>query len=379
MAAPSLPGSRRRAGSGRPAEAPPAGKPSAKSPKPGGKKPTAANSSAFHYFSNRNLIPACKQDKDRIHKECDTEEGKERSKVSHKNAKLDERHATSSAVRVMKLRMINAVRAIDKLGKVRSGYKASSANQWMEDHCQGLWNKPGGTRKDGTSNTEEFKEQIQEKVDEAITQLQNVQGQVLDKMRNFPMNYFKAHGTEVLEGAAQKASQRIAVARFPLLAQLLARASFWETAGTLLGNVAGAVVTGDMEKQYEALEKLLEEARQKLEEYQRLLKSGLEDAMASMMAALAMANPCIKARKCLLVPYKDSDKTAKGNGCCPGQTGHHVLPDAMFKRYEPETDPQTQKTDMKAQGPRKCWEKYKHGDAPTICLEGTTNRVTNGS
>ena len=101
--------------------------------------------------------------------------------------------------------------------------------------------------------------------------------------------------------------------------------------------------------------------------------------MASTQAGIAYANPCIKARKCMLLPYKDTDKTAQGNGCCPGQTGHHVLPGAMFYNYAPETHPKTGKVSMKKAGQRDCWKKYKHGDAPTICLEGTTNRATNGS
>ena len=41
-----------------------------------------------------------------------------------------------------------------------------------------------------------------------------------------------------------------------------------------------------------------------------------------------------------------------GDGCCPGQTGHHVIPDEAAKD---------------------ACSKYSHGGAPTICVEGTTN------
>ena len=81
---------------------------------------------------------------------------------------------------------------------------------------------------------------------------------------------------------------------------------------------------------------------------------------AAMMHGLSVANPCINARRCNLVKYddtNDSKKAAeKGKGCCPGQTGHHLLPSAMF------TD---------------CTPPYEESQAPTICAEGANN--SNGS
>jgi hypothetical protein len=50
--------------------------------------------------------------------------------------------------------------------------------------------------------------------------------------------------------------------------------------------------------------------------------------MASGMEILARLNPCTRARRCLLVPYGKTGSTSSlgGGGCCPGQTGHHVIP-----------------------------------------------------
>ncbi|CUI04617.1 hypothetical protein [Massilia antarctica] len=112
-----------------------------------------------------------------------------------------------------------------------------------------------------------------------------------------------------------------------------------------------------------------------------LTPGAMEDIMAATMASAAHADPCIKARKCLLIPYMDADKTAAGNGCCPGQTGHHLLPSAMFDQYAPELsgDKKTYKAKMKNDGRRPCWKDYDHNAALTICLEGTTNRSANGS
>lgn len=107
--------------------------------------------------------------------------------------------------------------------------------------------------------------------------------------------------------------------------------------------------------------------------------------VAAYMHNLSETNPCITARRCALIKFSDTkpkkpkpeselkaeiqtDKEAadrgatqlkgrehKDNGCCPGQTGHHLLPSAMFG---------------------KC-DAYKPGQAPTMCVEGANN--SNGS
>jgi hypothetical protein len=107
------------------------------------------------------------------------------------------------------------------------------------------------------------------------------------------------------------------------------------------------------------------------------------------MSLIAQVDPCLRARKCLLVPYKnaasdgskDEEESAKrtaetgkkttvksskaksqakhGGGCCPGQTGHHILPNAMVEG---------------AGCPG-----YDYDSAPTMCLEGAKNGPTHGS
>jgi hypothetical protein len=88
------------------------------------------------------------------------------------------------------------------------------------------------------------------------------------------------------------------------------------------------------------------------------------------MKGLSQANPCITARKCSLKPYKDTKsggaQARDGSGCCPGQTGHHVLPGAMFGVGD-DGKPNP--------GFKPCGEAYDHSAAPTICLEGADNRA----
>ena len=57
-------------------------------------------------------------------------------------------------------------------------------------------------------------------------------------------------------------------------------------------------------------------------------------------------DPCVKAKRCMLVPYKRQDNN-KG-GCCPGQTAHHIVPKHHFKDFPG----------------------YDDGDAPCVCVEG---------
>jgi hypothetical protein len=75
------------------------------------------------------------------------------------------------------------------------------------------------------------------------------------------------------------------------------------------------------------------------------------DAKASAYAAKVRQHPCAKARRCKLQPY---NKTKKGKGgCCPGQTGHHLIPKASFKNIT----------------------RYSKGAAPCICVEGASHSV----
>jgi hypothetical protein len=85
-------------------------------------------------------------------------------------------------------------------------------------------------------------------------------------------------------------------------------------------------------------------------------------AVADSQYLIAELNACVRARRCQLVPYNETTpalKAAKnGKGCCPGQTGHHLLPNEMFKDCPAYTQ-------------------QMHDMAPTVCAEGVNN--THGS
>lgn len=62
-------------------------------------------------------------------------------------------------------------------------------------------------------------------------------------------------------------------------------------------------------------------------------------------------NPCLRARKCMLVPKKERKTKGPKGECCPGQTGHHLIEGASFKGVSG-------------------WENYDYNAAPTVCCEG---------
>ena len=49
---------------------------------------------------------------------------------------------------------------------------------------------------------------------------------------------------------------------------------------------------------------------------------------AAVAEAEADASKCVQKARCYLRPYEPSGKQ---DGCCPGQTGHHIPPKACFK------------------------------------------------
>lgn len=77
---------------------------------------------------------------------------------------------------------------------------------------------------------------------------------------------------------------------------------------------------------------------------------------SSAMSLVAESNPCLRAMRCALQEYKNTDNGSenaknKEQSCCPGQSGHHIIPKS---------------SKMPA-----CWRGEQ--TAPVVCVEGVTN------
>lgn len=89
-------------------------------------------------------------------------------------------------------------------------------------------------------------------------------------------------------------------------------------------------------------------------------KNTARDLLANAQELQAMADPCLRARKCILNSKSNADRDKNNKdpktACCGSQTGHHLLHEAMFR----------------AKNGNNCTG-YKGEDAPTVCAEGTSH------
>jgi hypothetical protein len=99
-------------------------------------------------------------------------------------------------------------------------------------------------------------------------------------------------------------------------------------------------------------------------------------AAATKRTKLAAADPCASARRCRLFSYNATNTTKQDgiHGCCPAQTGDHVVPKSSFF-----------KTSFDAGDHMPGWEPnaageggYNMGKAPCMCLEGGSNTGSHG-
>ena len=221
--------------------------------------------------------------------------------------------------------------------------KSGGGWHWKDDHCDGLDFFPT------LDNAKEFLDDLESAYKDMFSQ-----EALLDKA--------KSELWEYLEGAAAKAT-----------AKVLAKAGLKQAAGSsvpLLGNIAMGLWTAydvyqavssidDLRKIYNEVVDYVETLKDKLPRLKDLLdkyknEGGSAKLMADVMDVVATVNPCTRARKCMLVPYKKKGsgnrkaETSTGAGCCGGQTGHHLIPGAMAERCP----------------------NYEHSIAPTVCVEG---------
>jgi hypothetical protein len=282
-----------------------------------------ANTALFPYISRPWLgSHACQREEDRINRAC----GREADESEYKKP------------------LRNRRRLFPTLPN-----RQQTPWHWTNDHCDGLQfanNSPAS--------------QVQEYMNNA----QNAYREVLNYLTD--MN---ALGQIMLE-YAQSAGLKIA-------AKILVKAGVKQAGGSavpLLGNIAMGlwtvwdVVTGigdineinrvvnEYAEQIRAAGKSATDLGNLLNRYRNLPPG---ESMANMMGdvqeAIAVLNPCTRARKCNLVPYDNkpggrrNEPSTRGRGCCPGQTGHHLIPGAMSERGG-------------------C-PGYNHGNAPTVCVE----------
>eukprot|EP01013_Petalomonas_cantuscygni_P043535 TRINITY_DN8280_c0_g2_i1.p1 TRINITY_DN8280_c0_g2~~TRINITY_DN8280_c0_g2_i1.p1 ORF type:complete len:412 (-),score=40.15 TRINITY_DN8280_c0_g2_i1:753-1988(-) len=86
-------------------------------------------------------------------------------------------------------------------------------------------------------------------------------------------------------------------------------------------------------------------------------------ADAMDMSRRTMAQDCLKARKCMLVPY---EPRSNEGACCPGHTGHHIVEaGSFFTVGRGGTSSANKRIKTSTQNTN-----YKAGKAPCVCVSG---------
>lgn len=271
---------------------------------------------------------------------------------------------------------------------IPKGKDNDKSGSWVLDHCGPLMLKPGLDQFDDW--LKDWKD-IDSLLANAKKELENT---VINKLEK-----------EISEYAAKKigklAARRALTGWIPFVGWVMTAYDVVSTGIELYETIP------EMKKELEELKNIsqkLDEAIHKFEKYKDKIKnfknlpeekqkSLANEMMAETQAAYAFSNRCLRARKCMLVPYNKTNalNSWEGKGCCPGQTGHHLLADTMFRdqektaatRKEWNNDPShrneegklTYKMPRNKYPTKECWGKYTEGEAPTICLEGKDNHT----
>lgn len=311
-----------------------------------------ANVISQKYRSVWEKDPKCAQDRNKVKENCKPKDPDKESNKKRKRKGL--------------LQKLTKVASLpDEMAKKALAYRKNINNSWLDDYCDGLWVKPTNQSRlfeDAKSEIKNFLAQDKWTLaQEAFSELM-----ALAKEQLSPWFLLRKGGGLALRSVLKEGGALVTGATGVGLVV---------SAGLTAWTIADVVETATeiaRELGPEGLE-ILDEITN-IASIEEKLKDKLEQwtkdparFMADAMSAMAIADACIRDRKCMLVPFNKTDSISarSGEGCCPGQTGHHVMPGAMFGRNS-----KTRQIDPEFKGA--CGkDDYDHRNAPTICLEGT--------
>lgn len=315
------------------------------------------------YRARDTLPKECERDKKRINDKCGPDDDKKRERQKKKGLK----------------------------GKDKPKQDPGSYN-WITEHCGPLMMSPDLTNFEDFKNSTNFISDGQ--YDDLVGKLMQ---EAADEFEQKLMDYAK-------EKAAKYAVRRVATGWIPVLGQIIAAADTLYTAYEVATTIPDRLnELDDLKKlaerargEADKLQGLFDKYKDKLKNWDNLLPKEKEkiakEIMTATQTAYAAVQPCLNARKCQLEKFSDTKNKSPTNqegGCCPGQTGHHLLPDAMFRNPEAKARNDAFEAWKKNYGGKKdkaaltindmdrdnlpkenCWGNYTEGGGPTICAEG---------
>jgi hypothetical protein len=337
-----------------------------------------SNTAFWYYNDQANKKPPieCAKDCEQIEKTC----GKDISKCEA------EEMCGTGYCRSEKAKKRIEERKIKK-GNVRSlfmkkfGKKIEEASNWKQRNCRavllvncGVFNK-GGKKGERTDDaTKQLNEQLEE-----LTKLKDNIPKYLDEfIGGLGYEGLSRWWDGVWDGLIGKGVEKIATKKIPGYGQI-----------NMISDLANLRVNlRDFRKTVEAtlpelIDKMKDKSRQ-LQESIDTLKSDIaylekikngevdKDTFLKEQKKQAKKNQCVSARKCNLVPYKTGTKSlVSEEGCCPGQTPHHLVPNSMMQISEKAagSSKDSARNSKDSNGQANCPD-YEYAQAPCVCTEG---------
>ena len=297
------------------------------------------NTPLFPYLSRADSDTTCSKEKERIEKAC----------------KPDNEHQKE-------LRKKNTF--LQKLEKVKRNDNKKGAEHWTSDHCAGM-----SVDLDKLGTLEDQYNEAVKVFDELTEAFKEIPSMSASTLKEYLQDMAVNAGAKAAGKVAVKAGIKQAAGSWlPLVGNIIM--GLWTAYDAVEAIMDVSAIKEAAEaalEQLDLLEKarnevsaLLEEARNFKNLSPEQKKEAIFKLLAQMQDVLATLDGCTRARKCNLVPYSNkivnNKKTEPANdgGCCPGQTGHHLIYDKMMEE---------------------CKSNYSKGGAPTVCTEGLNQYV----
>ncbi|MEZ4302597.1 MAG: PAAR-like domain-containing protein [Polyangiaceae bacterium] len=245
----------------------------------------------------------------------------------------------------------------NRKGKNRNQKSGPKDWHWSDDHCDGLEIAP--LKGSVNEYLEEYKQAFKE-----ITDYKNLFKAAQDELLSFVGNYaLKAGGKIALKAGAKQ----LGGSALPVAGNIaMGLWTIYDIGDAVLSYGDYQTLLADVQDQVKAFTDVEGKLKGLLDKYKA--EGGSSGLMADVMDLIASVNPCVRARKCNLVPYDKSGGASatraaqKQKGCCPGQTGHHLILGVMAEGQCPG---------YRAKTPASA----KHKNAPTVCVEGTNQHM----
>lgn len=328
-----------------------------------------SNTAPMVYRSNFDRNSPCEKDTDKIKDKCKPEK-EHRPGEKDKEQQLVEKFMKKHPGVRRTLDRLN--RGADKVGADKVGA------DWITDHCDGLMIKAGSL----TGDEQQALKSLLEEGPQALGQVAKdmLQEAAMDVLGKFSKEAAEKAG-KLLARSLTRHTVATAVGAAPAATGVGAPAvpitvTIANAVGLVL-DVADGIWTGlqlaaqapalisQVNGVFDAFKNFGGAAGELFKRYgldpKQASWKDLLDKMKGMstaemvsdtMGLISRTNPCTRARRCMLVEYEETEdpKSLQGKGCCPGQTGHHLIPDKMMQGVD-------------------C-PGYDYKKAPNICVEG---------